>query len=80
MKTTIVKLDNSLGVRLPRRLLESADVGEQDVLEVTAEKHRIIIRKADQRPRKTIQERFDGFSGVYDAEVIDWGGPEGKEA
>lgn len=79
MKTTIVKWGNSQGIRLPKHLLESADISEQDTLEVLAENHSIIIKKIDQRPRKTIQDRFRGFSGTYDAEIVDWGPPAGKE-
>jgi hypothetical protein len=31
------------------------------------------------RSRKSIQERFRGFTGTYDAEMIDFGPPAGKE-
>lgn len=79
MKTTIVKWGNSQGVRLPKHLLESADIGEHDTVEVVAENHSIIIKKADEKPRKTIQERFRGFTGTYETEIIDWGRPAGKE-
>lgn len=30
-------------------------------------------------PRKSIQERFRGFTGEYEAEAVDWGTPAGKE-
>lgn len=79
MKTSIVKWGNSQGVRLPKHLLESADLNEHDPVEIVAENHRIIIKKADRKPRQTIQERFQGFTGIYEAETLDWGGPVGKE-
>lgn len=79
MKTTIVKWGNSQGVRLPKHLLESADIGEQDMVELIAENHSIVIKKVDAQPRMTIQELFEGFTGTYDAELVDWGSPKGKE-
>lgn len=79
MKTTIVKWGNSQGIRLPKHLLESADIGEQDTVEVIAENHSIVIKKISAQPRKTIQERFEGFTGTYGVETVDWGQPEGKE-
>lgn len=79
MKTAIVKWGNSQGVRLPKHLLESADISEQDSLELIVENHRIIIKKAEQQSRKTIRERFLDFSEPYDVEMIDWGKPAGKE-
>lgn len=79
MKTTVVKWGNSQGVRLPKHLLESADIDERDVLEIVAENHRIVISKVEERPRKTIQERFRDFSEEYDAGIVDWGQPVGKE-
>lgn len=79
MKTTIVKWGNSQGIRLPKHLLESADINAHDPVEVMAENHRIIIKQADRKPHKTIQERFQGFTGTYAAETVDWGCPAGKE-
>lgn len=80
MKTTIVKWGNSQGVRLPKHLLESADIREQDTVEIIAENSRIVIKKVDEKPpRKSIKERFKNFRGTYDAEIIDWGEPMGNE-
>ncbi len=79
MKTTIVKWGNSQGVRLPKHLLESANISERDTLEIVAEKHSIIIKKTSRQPYKSIRERFQGFSGPCETETIDWGKPIGKE-
>lgn len=80
MKTTIVKWGNSQGIRLPKHLLKSADIGEHDTLEIVAENQSIVITKVSGQGHKTIQERFQGFTGACDTELIDWGEPEGKEA
>lgn len=79
MRTTIVKWGNSQGVRLPKYLLESADIDESDTLEILADNNAIIIRKIVHKVHKTIQERFKGFTESYDADIIAWGKPAGKE-
>ncbi len=79
METTIVKWGNSQGVRLPKHLLESAGIGEQETVEIVAKNNVILIKKIDAKRRKTIKERFQGFKGAHDAEIIDWGGPVGNE-
>ena len=48
MKTRIVRIGNSRGVRLPKVLLEEAQLGDE--VELQAEPGRIVIRKAG-RPR-----------------------------
>ncbi len=48
MKTRIIRIGNSRGVRLPKVLLEEAQLGDE--VELQAEPGRIVIRKAG-RPR-----------------------------
>lgn len=79
MRTAIVKWGNSQGIRLPKHLLESANIDEHDTLEVIAENHSIIIKKTDIKEHRTIQERFQGFTGNYEDEMVDWGQPMGKK-
>lgn len=80
MQTNIVKWGNSQGIRLPKVLLESADLAESDVVDVTVENGNIIIKKAESKNKfKTIQERFEGFNGEYEPVEIDWGPPKGEE-
>ena len=80
MRTTIVKWGNSRGVRLPKILLDSVELSDNDTVEVTAENNNIIIKKAEnKRTYKSIQERFEGFDGEYEPVTVDWGKPVGKE-
>jgi antitoxin MazE len=79
VRATIVKWGNSQGILLPKRLLESAGIGEHDALEIVVENHGVIIKKADPQTRKTIQELFEGFTASYETEMTDWGDPVGKE-
>jgi len=80
MRAKIVRWGNSQGIRLPKLLLESVDIKYDDVVEVTTENNSIIIRKTGKkREYRTIQERFESFTGVYDLVEVDWGKPAGKE-
>lgn len=78
MTTNIVKWGNSQGIRLPKYLLDSVQISDNDTVEVITENDSIIIKKLESR-RKTIQERFKDFDGPYEPEEIDWGKPAGKE-
>ena len=78
METTIVKWGNSRGVRLPKHLLDSVNLSDNDTVEVTAEDNKIVIKKTE-KTYKTIQERFADFDGEYEPIAIDWGKPVGKE-
>jgi antitoxin MazE len=79
MQTSIVKWGNSQGIRLPKLLLESVNISENDIVDVISEKDSIVIKKSLKRRHTTIQERFEGFDGEYEKIDIDWGGPVGDE-
>ena len=80
MTTTIVKWGNSRGVRLPKYLLDSVKLTENDTVEVVTENDRIVIKKTDgKRPHKTLKERLEGFEGEYVFEEWDTGKPVGRE-
>lgn len=81
MNTTIVKWGNSQGIRLPKMLLESVDLSENDSVEIITKDNSIIIKKAVPRQKefKNIQELFEDYNGTYEPIEIDYGEPEGKE-
>ena len=80
MKASIVKWGNSQGIRLPKYLLESADLTDNDVVEITAKDGSLIIKKMRiERQYKTIQDRFANFNEDYESVDISWGKPVGKE-
>ena len=80
MQTSIVKWGNSRGIRLPKHLLESANLADSDVVEITAKDDSLIIKKMHiKRQYKTIQDRFANFNEDYDPVDINWGKPVGKE-
>lgn len=49
MQTTIVKWGNSQGIRLPKRLLESVNLANDDMVDVIAENGNIIIKKLENK-------------------------------
>lgn len=78
MMTNIVKWGNSQGIRLPKYLLDSVHISDNDTVEVITENDSIVIKKLDNK-HKTIQERFKDFDGTYEPIEVDWGKPVGNE-
>lgn len=78
MYTTIKKWGNSQAVRLPKGILESATLHENDRVEIKAEKDYIVIRPANKK-HKTLEERLAGYTGDYKYSEWDTGEPQGKE-
>lgn len=77
MITTIQKWGNSQGIRIPKVILDSVQLKENEEVAMIAENGKIIIEKA--KKRKTIVELFEGYKGDYQPEEIDWGSPRGDE-
>jgi len=85
MQTTIVKWGNSQGIRIPKALLQSAQIAENDPVDMTLEDKKIIITKITEKKHKTTRERLIEFYGEdfmqkrEPQKEFDWGGPVGKE-
>jgi len=80
MQTTITKWGNSQGVRLPKPLLESAHLLEDDIVEVIVKDDSIIIKKTENKRRhRTLKERLAGFDGEYIGQEWDTGPSVGNE-
>jgi antitoxin MazE len=78
MYTTIQKWGNSNALRIPKSVLETASIKENDQVEITAENNVITIRKAT-RKYKSLDDLFEGYSENYKCAETDMGGPIGKE-
>ena len=64
MQTTIVKWGNSQGIRLPKVLLESVNLTNNDTVDVIAENGNIIIKKSKKvRVRTPLAERLKDWDG-----------------
>jgi antitoxin MazE len=81
MVTTIQKWGNSHAVRLPKVILEALFLKENDSVEISAESNSITIKKTERkrRAKKSIEERFENYTGDYKCEEYDWGKPVGRE-
>jgi antitoxin MazE len=79
MRSTIQKWGNSQAIRLPKAILEAAQLGEDEPVQIFAEQYKIIIKRAASMKHKTLKERLEGFAGEYAAEEWDTGAPLGKE-
>lgn len=68
MKTRIVKIGNSQGVRIPKLLLERSNLAEE--VELEAEDNRIIIRSTKQ-PRQDWERAFGAMAERGDDALLD---------
>jgi len=72
MKTRIIKIGNSKGIRIPKSLLDQVGLSEE--VELAVQRNRLVIRPAH-RPRHDWEEQFramakQGDDRLLDAEVI----------
>ena len=85
MQTSVVKWGNSHGIRLPKAFLQSIKIKENDIVDVTLENERIIIKKVNKKEHKTTKQRLIDFYGedlkkyAKTQKEIDWGQPVGNE-
>jgi len=64
MNATIQKWGNSQAIRLPKALLETASLKENEQVQILARRNEIIIKKAEKKKRhKTLAERLKGWDG-----------------
>jgi antitoxin MazE len=68
MKTRIVKIGNSQGIRIPKLLLERSNLAEE--VELEAEDNRIIIRSTI-HPRQDWEEAFRSMAEHGDDALLD---------
>lgn len=79
MKTTIQKWGNSQGIRIPKVILDTLKWRENEKVMILVQDSKLIIEKAEEEKKKTIEELFENFEGEYEPIKIDWGTPKGDE-
>jgi antitoxin MazE len=74
MRTSIVSIGNSKGIRIPKVILKQFDIEDQVDLEI--EKNRIVIRPVKGKPRagwdkafKTMHERHEDAPLISDIDI-----------
>jgi antitoxin MazE len=68
LKTRIVRIGNSQGVRIPKLFLEHSQLGEEVELELQA--NQIVIRPA-RRPREGWEQAFQTMAEQHDDQLLD---------
>ena len=68
MKTSIVPIGNSKGIRIPKSILEQCDI--QREVELKVEESRIIIMPVENHPRQGWEDAFRRMSANQDDELI----------
>ena len=74
---TIQRWGNSQGIRIPKGALAASHIGENDAVEIIAEKNTITLRKVN-RP-KSLDELFAEYHGDYQPVEFDTGADVGLE-
>lgn len=68
---------NSLGVRIPKSILEKLNITASDNLQLEIENDAIVMRKVFKH--KTFEERVAEYDGKISVCEFDWGEPKGRE-
>lgn len=78
MKAEIKKWGNSQGIRLSKEILQMANMGLNEILDISASDGIITLRKAFRH--KTLEERAAEYDGKLNLDgEYDWGEPVGRE-
>lgn len=79
MYAIIQKWGNSHAIRLPKGILEVADLHENDRVEINADNDSIVIKRINKK-HKTLEERLVDYTGDYICNEWDTEETKGKEA
>ena len=77
MQAVIQKWGNSQAVRLPRTVLNAANMQENDAVSIDVQENLITLRKLPRR--RTLDDLFAGYSGDYRPGEHDFGADVGME-
>ncbi|MBP3240336.1 MAG: AbrB/MazE/SpoVT family DNA-binding domain-containing protein [Oribacterium sp.] len=78
MQTQVKTWGNSQGIRIPKEILQEADIAVDDMLDVKVSNGVIMLLKPFRH--KTLEERAAEYGGKLDLDgEFDWGEPVGRE-
>lgn len=77
MPIKIAKWGNSLGIRIPKQIVEQIQLAEGMELEITTEEDRLIL--TPKTKQYSLLELLDGMNEDHLHHEVDWGEPVGKE-
>lgn len=78
MQARIARWGDSLGIRLPKAIIEQIGLVEGAQVDVTTEDDRIVISPA--RPRYRLANLIEGMTPEAIRDTFDWGDDQGREA
>ncbi len=78
MSVTLHRWGNSVGLRLPKPLLEQLGLKEGSEVDIRVEGNRLVVEPASRR-RYTMAELLEGITPDNRPEELDWGPPVGRE-
>jgi len=78
MTTKVQMWGNSLAVRIPRDIMESADLEEGDFVGVSLKEDRIIIKQVSGK-KETLQDVVRKITPLNRHKEVSWGKPVGNE-
>ena len=78
MEIKLQRWGNSLGVRIPKNIINTLQLKENDILEIKEEDKRIIVFKA-KKNKISLIERFSNYSGENLSKEFEWDNSWGKE-
>jgi len=78
MPVILHRWGNSVGIRLPKPMLEQLGLKEGSKVDVAIEDGRLVIEPL-RRKRLTMAELLEGISPDDRPELLDWGPPVGRE-
>ena len=68
---------NSLGILIPKEILDKMQLKISDVLDINVENDTIVLRKRG--GHKTFEERLAEYNGEITVTNFGWGEPQGRE-
>ena len=77
-RTNLAKWGSSLAIRIPKAILEAAQLKAGDEVEIEVQNCVIVIQAAAEKP--TLEQLLDGITPENCHPATDWGRPVGKEA
>ncbi len=69
MKSQLIRIGNSRGVRLPKAVIEQIGLGDE--IELDVRKDEVAIRPVKRKPRAGWAESFKAMAAAGDDELID---------
>ncbi len=76
MKTTVVKIGNSRGIRIPKTLLQQCQL--EDSVDLEVQNGQLVIRSLT-KPRKDWKEAFQQMASGKDDRLLDPAAPGGSQ-